>query len=78
MHKVQHGEHPQGGETGCYSGGLGRREEPASTARVIGVARNTVGKLLVVFGYACALYEAKALHKLPCKRVQADEIWRFV
>lgn len=27
---------------------------------------------------ACAEYQDKALRNLPCKRVQADEIWSFV
>jgi hypothetical protein len=28
--------------------------------------------------FACAAYQDKALRKLPCKRVQMDEIWSFV
>ncbi|MDH3524128.1 MAG: IS1 family transposase [Acidobacteriota bacterium] len=49
-----------------------------ATARMTGVARNTVSKLLLDLGYACAEYQDKALNRLPCKRVQADEIWSFV
>ena len=49
-----------------------------ATARMTGVARNTVSKLLVDLGYACAVYQDEALRNLPCKRVQADEIWSFV
>ena len=49
-----------------------------ATARMTGVARNTVSKLLVDLGYACAVYQDAALRNLPCKRVQADEIWSFV
>ena len=29
-------------------------------------------------GKACAEYQDKALRNLPCKRIQADEIWSFV
>jgi hypothetical protein len=37
---------------------------------------NTVAKLLVDAGHACAAYQNKALRNLPCKRVQMDEILR--
>jgi IS1 family transposase len=43
-----------------------------------GVAKGTVLKLLVNLGRACADYQDKALHDLPCKRIQTDEIWAFV
>src|SRR5204862_6073423 len=43
-----------------------------------GCSKNTVAKLLVEAGHACAAYQAKALRNLPCKRVQMDEIWSFV
>jgi IS1 family transposase len=49
-----------------------------STVRMTGVAKNTVAKLLVELGTACAEYQHKALVNLPCKRIQADEIWSFV
>ena len=49
-----------------------------ATARMTGVARNTVAKLLADIGYACAVYQDEALRDLPCKRIQADEIWSFV
>lgn len=39
---------------------------------------NTVSKLLVDVGTACAEYQDAALRNLPCKRVQCDEIWSFV
>jgi IS1 family transposase len=42
------------------------------------VSINTVTKLLVDVGTACAEYQDKALRNLPCKRVQVDEIWSFV
>jgi len=49
-----------------------------STARMVGVSRNTVTKLLVDLGEACTAYMDEHLRDLPCKRVQADEIWSFV
>lgn len=49
-----------------------------STVRMTGVAKNTVVKLLVDLGTACAAYQAETLVNLPCKRIQADEIWSFV
>lgn len=39
---------------------------------------NTVTKLLVDVGTACAKYQDKTLRNLPCKRIQCDEIWSFV
>jgi IS1 family transposase len=41
------------------------------------VSINTVTKLLVDVGTACALYQNETLRNLPCKRVQVDEIWSF-
>jgi hypothetical protein len=35
--------------------------------------QNTVAKLLVEAGHACAAYQDKALRKLPCKRVRFSE-----
>jgi Homeodomain-like domain len=46
--------------------------------RLTGCSKNTVAKLIVEGGHACAAYEDKVLRKLPCKRVQMDEIWSFV
>ena len=42
-----------------------------------GVSINTVTKLLVDLGRACAIYQDKVMRELPCKRLQADEIWAF-
>lgn len=49
-----------------------------ATVRLTGVAKNTVAKLLVELGAACADYLDKALVNLPCKRIQVDEIWSWV
>lgn len=49
-----------------------------ATSRITGASINTVTKLLVEAGEACAAYQDKHLRNLPCKRVQVDEIWSFV
>jgi len=43
-----------------------------------GVAKNTVVKLLVELGAACADYQDRVMRVLPCQRVQCDEVWAFV
>ena len=48
-----------------------------STTRITGAAKNTVVKLLVDVGKACAEYQDKTLRNLTCKRLQCDEIWSF-
>jgi len=48
-----------------------------STSRLTGCSINTVTKLLVDVGRACAEYQDKAFHNLTCKRIQCDEIWNF-
>ena len=46
--------------------------------RITGVAKNTVTKLLCAAGRVCADYQDQVFVRLPCKRVQCDEIWSFV
>ena len=48
-----------------------------ATVRLTGVAKNTVTKLLVDLGAACAEYQDRVLRDLPCERIQCDEIWSF-
>jgi IS1 family transposase len=48
-----------------------------ATVRLTGVAKNTITKLLVELGDACAAYQHETLRNLPCERVQCDEIWSF-
>ncbi|MGH7724399.1 MAG: IS1 family transposase [Candidatus Eiseniibacteriota bacterium] len=48
-----------------------------ATCRMTGAAKGTVLKLLADVGRACAAYQDKALRQLPCKHIQADEIWSF-
>jgi IS1 family transposase len=49
-----------------------------AAAWITGASKNTVAKLLVSVGDACAAYQDTALRGLPCKRVQMDEIRSFV
>lgn len=49
-----------------------------ATARIADVAFNTVDKLFIEAGRACAAYQDKTLRDLQCKRLQLDEIWSFV
>jgi IS1 family transposase len=49
-----------------------------STSRITGAAVNTVVKLLKDVGAACLKYHDKVMRDLPCKKLQADEIWSFV
>ena len=48
-----------------------------AAARMVGVARNTVTSLLVDLGAVCSEYQDRVMRNLPCKRLQADEIWSF-
>lgn len=48
-----------------------------ATARLTGTSKNTVKKLLIDAGRACAEHQDRVLRDLPCKRVQVDEIWSF-
>lgn len=49
-----------------------------ATARMVGCSKNTVSKLLLDLGQVCAEVQDEMLRDLPCKRLQADEIWSFV
>lgn len=49
-----------------------------STSRISDCSINTVTKLLVEVGKACAKFHNEKVQGLTCKRVQADEIWSFV
>src|SRR5271170_7069500 len=48
-----------------------------ATVRMTGVSKNTIAKLLLELGAACAEYLDKNLVNLTCKRIQCDEIWSF-
>ena len=48
-----------------------------ATVRMTGAAKNTITKLLADVGEACAEYQDRVMRGLPCKVVEADEIWSF-
>ena len=48
-----------------------------AVSRVTGVSINTVTKLLVDAGEACAEYHDQAVRGVQARRVQCDEIWSF-
>lgn len=49
-----------------------------AASRLADCSINTVTKLLVDVGMACAEFQDSALRNLNCQRVQCDEIWSFV
>ena len=48
-----------------------------SISRVVGVSINTVTKLLIQAGEACAAYHDEHIRDVTAARVQCDEIWSF-
>ena len=48
-----------------------------AVSRSEGVSINTITKLLLNAGEACAQYHDAAVRDVPSKRVQVDEIWSF-
>jgi IS1 family transposase len=49
-----------------------------ATARLAGVTKGAVSKLLGDIGAVCEVYQEETLRNLSCQRVQVDEIWSFV
>lgn len=58
---------------GCLTEGMSIR----ASVRVTGAAKNTIVKLLVDLGRACAEYQDRTLVSLPCARIECDEIWSY-
>jgi IS1 family transposase len=48
-----------------------------SVSRITGVSINTVSKLLIDAGLACAAFHDEMVRNVPAKAVQCDEIWAF-
>jgi uncharacterized protein YerC len=48
-----------------------------SISRITGVSINTVSKLLIDAGLACAAFHDKMVRGVAAKAVQCDEIWSF-
>lgn len=47
------------------------------TARLVGVSKTTILKLVEDAGCAAAWYQDRVFHNLKCKRIQVDEVWGF-
>jgi IS1 family transposase len=48
-----------------------------ATARMCGVAFNTVLKFVPEIGQVCEDYQRRVFRNLSCQRIQCDEIWSF-
>lgn len=48
-----------------------------STARLTGVAKKTVERLLISAGKGCAAFQDKIMRNLNCRVLQVDEVWSF-
>lgn len=48
-----------------------------ATARICGVAFNSVLKFVPLIGKVCAEYQDRVFRNLKCRRIQCDEIWSF-
>ena len=48
-----------------------------STSRVAEVSINTVAKLMIEAGEACASYHGETVRNVEARRIQCDEIWAF-
>jgi len=57
----------------CLVDGVSAR----ATSRLTGVSRATVLSLLADLGFACGEFLDRILRDLPCRRIQADEVWSF-
>jgi IS1 family transposase len=49
-----------------------------ATARMTGVSKPTILKLLLDLGAACAKYQDATIRDVRSRRIQVDEIWQFV
>jgi IS1 family transposase len=49
-----------------------------STCRMTGVSKNTVVKLIVDLGTACAAFHDETVRNVQSRRIQCDEIWSYV
>lgn len=56
---------------------LFERSSMRSISRMTGVSINTVSKLIVDAGKACAAFHDEAVRDVKAQRVQCDEIWSF-
>src|SRR5881296_2720057 len=49
-----------------------------ATARMTGVSKPTILKLLLDLGAACQKFRAETVHDLKTRRVECDEVWSFI
>lgn len=49
-----------------------------STARIVGVSKGTVLKLLADVGKVCLEYHEDKMRNIECRNIQVDEIWTFI
>lgn len=49
-----------------------------SAVRMTGASKATILKLIVEVGEFCSTFQHHMLTDLPCRRIEADEIWTFV
>lgn len=49
-----------------------------ATARMVGVERNTVTRILLKIGQRCADFLDGKIRHVPARRVQVDEIWTYI
>lgn len=49
-----------------------------ATARMTGVSKPSILKLLADLGSVCGEYHDRTVRNVPARRVQVDEIWQFV
>lgn len=50
----------------------------SSACRITGASKNTVQRLLLEVGQACADYHDRVMRNLQCTRLQCDEVWGYV
>jgi IS1 family transposase len=72
MNKLSHADRAQ--VVRCLVDGNSIR----ATVRITDVAKNTIAKLVVELGRACAAFQNKTLVGLKTTRIEADETWSFV
>ncbi len=48
-----------------------------ATARIVGVSKNTVARLIEKVATAVAIYQDQAFRNLDVRQVECDEIWAF-
>jgi len=58
----------------CLTEGMAVR----ATARVVGVSKGAILRLIRRVGPACERFHHRFVHDVPCKRLELDELWQFI